>query len=61
MLGDRIKHKYFGGDFPFDYEFVSTSSKRTIETARNFAKGLLGRDEVIFSHEKINEDPNDAN
>jgi broad specificity phosphatase PhoE len=50
-LGQRIKDKYFHDGVPFEYEFVSTSSKRTIETARNFAKGLLGMDEVIFSHE----------
>ena len=47
-LGNRIRSKYFNDNFPFDYEFVSTSSKRTIETARNFAKGLLGKDEVVF-------------
>lgn len=53
-LGQRIKEKYRLDDEPFEYELVSTQSKRTIETARNFIKGLLGFDkeeEVIFNHE----------
>lgn len=53
MLGKRIKEKYGFYEEKFSFELISTQSKRTIETARNFMKGLLNKKCVRFNHEII--------
>lgn len=35
----------------YEFELISTQSKRTIETARNFMIGLLDLHSLVFEHE----------
>ena len=50
ILGETIKKRY-GLDTheeDFTFELISTQSKRTIETAKHFARGLLSNPEITL-------------
>ena len=47
-LGQRIKEKYKIDQDKFDMQYVSTESSRTIETAKNFIRGVVGKEATVM-------------